>query len=370
VPSGLAGRAVLQAKGLIHAPLTRRTRASWAVAGLLLAACAAMAGEGPPLSFLGLSPLARVVIAEDPRATEDFRPEPMLVQRLVNRGLTNLTGQASVAAAWRSLVSTQDVVGIKVYTAPGPNIGTRPAVAEAVVRGLLSAGFPPRNIVIWDKQIHDLRQAGFVELAQRLGVRAAGAAQAGWDATVFYDYPFPGVLVPGDLEFNENRDHVGRKSFVSKLVTKDMTKIINLSPMLNHNSAGVCGSLLSLALGSVDNSLRFEHDTTRLAQVLPEIYALPVLGDRVVLNIVDGLIAQYEGEQVGRLHYSAMLNQLRLSTDPVAVDVLSLEELSKLREVKGGVARGHTNVTEIYRNASLLEIGVSEMRQIRVEHLK
>ena len=42
---------------------------------------------------------------------------------------------ATVAGACRSLVSTQDVVGIKVYSAPGPNSGTRAAVVAAADRG-------------------------------------------------------------------------------------------------------------------------------------------------------------------------------------------------------------------------------------------
>ena len=38
---------------------------------------------------------------------------------MVNCGITNFTGKATVAEAWRSLVSTQDVVGIKVFSAAG-----------------------------------------------------------------------------------------------------------------------------------------------------------------------------------------------------------------------------------------------------------
>jgi hypothetical protein len=49
---------------------------------------------------------------------------------------------------------------------------------------------------------------------------------------------------------------VGRRSFVSKLLTQDITKLINVTPMLNHNSAGVTGHLYSLAFGSVDNVYR------------------------------------------------------------------------------------------------------------------
>src|SRR6185369_5874128 len=111
------------------------------------------------------------------------------------------------------------------------------------------------------------------------------------------DNPILGQLVWSDLEFGRKGDGVGRKSFVSKLLVQGMTKIINITPLLNHNSAGVCGNLYSLAAGSVDNVLRFESDSRRLATAVPEIYALPSIGDRVVLNITDALICQYHGEQ-------------------------------------------------------------------------
>ena len=45
-------------------------------------------------------------------------------------------------------------------------------------------------------------------------------------------------------------------------------------------------------MGSVDNTIRFSTQIDRLVTAVPEIYALPILGDRVVLNIVDALAAQ------------------------------------------------------------------------------
>jgi hypothetical protein len=313
-------------------------------------------------------PHARVVIAEHPGATEAFRPRMEAVREMVNRGITNLTRKASPREAWLSLVSTQDVVGLKVYSAPGPNSGTRPSVVAAIVEGLLAAGLPSRNIIVWDRQMVDLRLAGFVELGERYHVRVAGSAQAGYDAKTFYDTPLIGNLVWGDVEFGKTERGAGRKSFVSKLVSQDMTKIINVTPLLNNNIAGVSGNLFSLAMGSVDNTLRFESDTTRLAKAVPEIYALPSLGDRVVLNVVDALICQYEGGEHSLLHYSTVLNQLRFSRDPVALDVLSLQELQRQRNAtRAPHVKPNPDLIEI---ASVLELGVNDPRQIDIETIR
>jgi hypothetical protein len=310
---------------------------------------------------------AKVVIVQDPSATDAFQPREARVRSMVERGITALTGQTNSAAAWLSLVSTQDTVGIKVFSEPGPNSGTRPAVVAAIIQDLLAAGLSPKHIIIWDKHRTDLRLAGYFDLAQRFGVRVAGSAEAGYDDKVFYDSPLLGSLVWGDLEFGKKTDGIGRKSFVSKLVTTDITKIINIAPLMNHNEAGVFGNLFSLATGSVDNIARFEFDRARMSTAVPEIYALPALSDHVVLSITDALICQYEGEERSLLHYSAILNQLRFSRDPVALDVLSLKELAHQRELaKAPVVKVDP---ELFFNAALLELGVADLKKIDVTEI-
>ena len=310
----------------------------------------------------------RVVIVEDSQATDAYQPHPTRVVSMVERGLRNLTGHSSSRDAWLSLVSTQDVVGLKVFSSPGPTSGTRPAVVIAVAQSLIAAGLPPQHIVIWDKLESDLRAAGFFEIATSLGVRVVASASAGWDATNAYDNPLIGKLVYGDNEFEQKGEGVGRKSFVSKLVSQELTRIINIAPLLNHNEAGVCGHLYSLVLGSVDNTIRFEGEPGRLSQAVPEIYALPAIGDRVVLNITDALLGQYEGGSRGLLHYSTVLNQLRFSRDAVALDVLSVRELERQRRLaKAQMFRANL---ELYRNATLLELGQSDLSKLEIETLR
>lgn len=310
---------------------------------------------------------ARVVIIQNPQATEAYQPRPEIVQTMVDAAMLRFTGSNTVAAAWGSLVSTNDTVGIKVYCDPGPASGTRPAVAAAVVQGLLAAQVPPNRIVIWDRRLADLRRAGFDQVASQLGVRLVGSADTGYDKKAFYETALVGRLVWGDVEFGETGEGIGRKSYVSKLVSSELTKIINLPPLLNNNDAGVAGNLYSLSLGSVDNIQRFEDDPDRLATAVPEIYALPQLGDHVVLNIVDALVCQYEGGAHTMLHYATTLNQLRFSRDPVALDVLSIDELERLR-VRAGFPSVRTNLT-LYQNASLLELGVSDPAKIHIEKI-
>lgn len=331
----------------------------------------ARAGAEPPAPVRPEQ--GRVVIVHDSAATDAFQARPDVVNTMIRLGISKLTGRTNVTEAWRALVSTQDVVGIKVYCGPGSGSGTRPAVVEGVIEGLRAAGVPAKNIILWDRQRGELRLAGYFEVAARHGVRVEGAVNAGFDEAVFYhpERPILGQLVYGDLEFGRKGDGVGRRSYVSKLVTKQITKIISIAPLLNHNTAGVCGNLFSLASGSVDNFHRFEAETFRLATAVPEICALPPLADRVVLYITDALICQYHGEQRSLLHYSTPLNELRFSTDPVALDLLSLRELDRQRQSAQDAPRSQsiTNHLELMQNAGLLELGNAEAEKIRIERV-
>src|SRR5258706_16183696 len=69
---------------------------------------------------------AQVVSVENAGAITDFQANDAVVQGMVDCGLTNLTRKSTVAEAWRSLVSPQELIGLKVFSEPGMLTGTRP----------------------------------------------------------------------------------------------------------------------------------------------------------------------------------------------------------------------------------------------------
>ncbi len=297
-----------------------------------------------------------------------FLPKADVVPDLFRNGLLHFTGTKTETDAWRTMVSTNDTIGIKVFSSPGANSGTRPAVVAALIESLLRTGITPDNIIVWDKEYSDLRRAGFTAFEHQYKVRVAASSQFGWDENVFYETSIIGTPVWGDLEFGRKGDQIGRKSYVTKLLTAQITKIISVTPLLNHNLSGVAGHLYSLSLANVDNSVRFDYRRERLETAVPEIVGLPEIFDRLVLNITDALICQYQGEQRTLLHYSTALDQLWFSKDPVALDVLALTELERQRRLAGKFSREFK--TELYSNASLLELGVSDMTRITVDSAK
>jgi hypothetical protein len=80
------------------------------------------------------------------------------------------------------------------------------------------------------------------------------------------------------------------------------------------------------------------------------------------------LICQYEGGEHGLLHYSAVLNELRFSRDAVALDMLSVKELDHQQQAAHAVDLKPN--FELYQNATLLELGVSDINKIQVDRLR
>ena len=66
----------------------------------------------PPITAPPQLPQARVVVVQDALALESFTPRPDIIRKMVERGLLAHTGKTTLAEAWRSVVKTNDVVGL------------------------------------------------------------------------------------------------------------------------------------------------------------------------------------------------------------------------------------------------------------------
>jgi hypothetical protein len=60
---------------------------------------------------------------------------------------------------------------------------------------------------------------------------------------------------------------------------------------------------------------------------ITEIYADPQIGQKVVLNLMDGLLAQYAGGPESQPGYAVPFATLYASRDPVAIDSIALRQL-------------------------------------------
>lgn len=317
---------------------------------------------------------ARATIFEvrDPAATTHFVPNPEVVRLMVDRGIAAMSGKPSASEGWPELIRASDTVGFKVTSAPGEVSGTRLPVVRALIESLRASGHPADRIAIWDKRSTDLRNAGWYGLANELGVRCLASDDAGWDPDPGrgYSKAVLGRLVAGDLEYGRKEEPgSGRVSYVSRLLSSNFTKIIPVTPVMNHNIAGVNGQLLGLAFAGVDNSIRFVNNPGLYPEAVPEIIALDDIFPRIAFGVSDALICQYRGEEATRLHNATMLNALRFSRDPVALDVLAIVDIEKARGRLPDTSEPRTR-SKIYSNAEELELGVSDLGRIDVKRVE
>ena len=140
------------------------------------AAGAALAGERLLAALAEPEgPVARVAVARDDTLTKGRVDEHReLLRKMLDASMQRLTDAPDAAAAWGQLFKPGNRVGIKVNTL---GLSTQPAVVDAIVAGLGSAGVPAENVIIWDRLDTELANAGF-----RLNRGKGGAQCRGTDA--------------------------------------------------------------------------------------------------------------------------------------------------------------------------------------------
>ena len=279
--------------------------------------------------------------AQSADALEQFQENAAVTRRMVDRLVMDVTGQGTVAGAWRTLVSPQDRVGIKVATAGAPYCVSHPGVVEAIVAGLEQAGVPRKKIIVWDRDPETLRSAGF-DGRSGYAVRAIDPPR-GYDRAATFTAPVLGKLIWGDLLFREKvrradgkraseADQLSSASHFATILTRDVTKIINVPVLTEEAGCGVAGALYNMTVPNVDNWRRFLQLDASNTESIASLYADEHIAPKVVLHIMDALVAQFAGGPGFQPNYAFEHHTLYASRDPVALDALGLRKLEEWRK--------------------------------------
>src|SRR5438045_8797816 len=84
-------------------------------------------------------------------------------------------------------------------------------------------------------------------------------------------------------------------SHFSRIVSTEVTKIINVPVMSSSEMNGIAGCLYNVTIPNIDNWRRFSQGSRFGAESLAEIYSNPLIAKKVVFTLMDGLVAQYGG---------------------------------------------------------------------------
>jgi Domain of unknown function (DUF362) len=289
------------------------------------------------LGMPGLYP-GRVVTVSHPACIENgkFRREP--IDRMIDEGMTALTETRAPTEAWRHFFERGDVVGIKVGPVGGPLVMSCAEVLQKIVAGLELAGVRRGDIVVYDRYRPQFLEMGFDKWLPD-GVRWTAATSVyderqqaieGYDSDHYMDMA---VTLPGQ----DVNSLTARRSYAAKFITQEVNKLINLPTLKDHQSAGVTLCLKNLSHGLVNNVSR-SHSSSTLnvcGAFIPAVVALPVIRDKTVLHILDGIKGLYHGGPASRPQFVWEHRTLYFGTDPVALDRIGWNEIDKKRIAVG-----------------------------------
>jgi len=157
----------------------------------------------------------------------------------------------------------------------------------------------------------------------------------------------------------ENED----KSYFSSIVTKEITKLVNIAVLKHNEDSGVTWATKNIALGVTTNKVRFHIDYCTKA--IPEILTMPCLKEKMVLHI--GEAAKISTVSVAGAQI-AKDNRVFFSKDPVAMDRIGLEILEEKRK-----AHNLDSIRDIATHVSACAkkgLGTDDLTKIDLRELK
>jgi uncharacterized protein (DUF362 family) len=322
------------------------------------------------------APTPSIVYAvRNPDSIKEYKTNPHIVREMVNRLVMAVTGESDVAKAWGSLVSPSERVGIKISAAGGELFTTHHDIVTAIVDGLAAAGHPRSSIVVWDRSVGGIKEAGYRPSVDGYQVKAI-APHDGYDAKAMQSAPLVGKLVWGDFEYAgdlgkmplfADADATSNVSHFSKIISNDVDKVINVPVMSVSETNGIAGCIYNMTIPNIDNWRRFAQGSRFGAGSLAEIYANPLIAKKVVFNLMDGLMAQYAGGPQPQPNYALPHGTLYASKDPVALDAVALKRLEEWR--KRGILRPVGPMAAYIDVASQLGLGNSAANRIEVKNI-
>lgn len=284
-------------------------------------------------------PVGEVVAVHDSGMITSYETDDAQVKSAVDRVVMAVTKQPSIAAAWSSLVKPSDRVGLKISATGQQYFATHHAVVDAVVSGLHQAGVT--NIILWDRSADDLKQSGYRDNAS-YKVRWSYPGKAYAPKSIYVSSVL-GQLIWGDLDFtrrystfeldpNEKpKDNLSSNSHFASVLVSEVDKVINLPVLSAHASCGLACALYNMTIPNIDNWRRFTTGFAQSDPAIPEIYSDPLVTNKVVLTIMDGLIAQFAGGPEFQPNYAIHHATIYASRDPVALDTAALQQIDKWR---------------------------------------
>jgi len=299
----------------------------------------------PPAARKGKSRV--VVIRHEALAAEGQGPPASRVRELLDEAARAVAGEAKAADAWARWFKPADRVGIKVNCL---GYSTRPAVASALVAGIGAIGLPQQQVLVWDRTSRELRAAGY-------GLSAAGEGPRCFGTDVLESRGNGGytadVLTSGAIG-----------SLYSRIITDETTVLVSACVLKDHNIAGLTCAMKNF-FGAIHNPNKYHENGGD--PFIADACAHVLIRDRLRLIVCDALRPQYQGGPSIRPQWQWPYGGLIVGADPVAVDRIALEILSRKRAAAGmPTFEAEKRPARYLASAEARGLGTADLAQIEV----
>jgi uncharacterized protein (DUF362 family) len=274
---------------------------------------------------------------------------------MLERALTELTGEPTLVGAFGRFVHPEDRVAIKVNGISGQTGHTMAVNYEVIlptVEALIELGVPAGHITVFEQ---------FSDFLRGTRVDVAG-------------YPLPeGVHVTTHDNRHADMPNVTvwnrtKTRYVRPLT--DATCVINMTTIKDHHLCGMTGALKNLTHGQIVNP--HDHHAMGCDPQIPLLFNYPILSSRARLHIADAFKIIYDlgpldREPTRRIPHG----RLYVSTDPVALDRIGQHVLEAARKERGLPSYEAAKRDPSYiRTAAEIGLGVGDMNRIRLRTLR
>lgn len=239
-------------------------------------------------------------------------PTPEAAAEMVERAVKELTGESTLANAWRKFVHPSDVVGIKVNGLGLRNMASNKETVYAIIQGLVAAGVQPANIVILEQWSGFLSATRVQRSEMPAGVRTAVHTNSEVSA--------------------ETRVPTGRTWFSRAML--GCTALIGVPLVKDHSLSGFTGAMKNMTHGNIKNPEDFHRNREGLncrSHHIPELFAHDAIRSRVRLHVMDAFKVLYNGGPQDNPAARSPYESVMVSTDPVALDRIGAEIVDQFR---------------------------------------
>ncbi|MEW5944617.1 MAG: DUF362 domain-containing protein [bacterium] len=285
-----------------------------------------------------------------------LKPSAGVVRKMLSAGIRVFTGKDADDEAWGSLFSPDDVVGIKLSALGGARLSSNRELTDSIIEGLLAAGVKENNIIVWERFAHDLPALGFKRNTGSKGVRCytsevfGGSGGRGYDPDVF--------IQQGDV-----------RAPVSMIVTRDVTALINVPVLKDHEVAGITNTLKNIAFGSLHNTNKLHGNGCDPA--IADACALPQIRGKLRLCVVDALRCVYDGGPLDSPRHKWNQNEIHVGADMVALDAIGWEIIEAKRAENGlrSLERAGRKPVHVL-TAEKRGLGTTDMKNVDVREVR